>query len=71
MSKRQGPDTEMSAGPSATSPVINGDDPERLLRAPQVRSALAFGMFIDVDILQKRFYRQRAHANVFVDHELD
>nr|XP_019043021.1 hypothetical protein I302_08731 [Kwoniella bestiolae CBS 10118]OCF21951.1 hypothetical protein I302_08731 [Kwoniella bestiolae CBS 10118] len=55
-------ETEMEAGPStATSltPSTNGTTtPDQA----------------DVGLLkipQKRFYRQRAHANVFVDHELD
>ncbi|WWD01695.1 tRNA (guanine-N(7)-)-methyltransferase [Kwoniella sp. B9012] len=54
--------TEMEAGPStgiSLTPSTNG------VNTPDQANV---GL---LQIPQKRFYRQRAHANVFVDHELD
>ena len=50
--------------------MSNGN--ETLLKAPQVQSFISLlGMVGPDSRSQKRFYRQRAHANVFIDHALD
>ncbi|WVR04970.1 tRNA (guanine-N(7)-)-methyltransferase [Kwoniella sp. DSM 27419] len=64
MSKRSRED-EMEAGPSTSvSPAPEPVDTAAGMLTPPEGVTL-------LQIPQKRWYRQRAHANVFVDHELD
>ncbi len=60
----------------SSSSAITAEKSERVLQVPQVRSnhcdsKRQLPRLTCSSILQKRFYRQRAHANVFVDHLLD
>jgi tRNA (guanine-N7-)-methyltransferase len=57
MSKRPREEDEMEAGPSTINRItaMNGTKAGEVL----------------LKVPQKRFYRQRAHANVFIDHSLD
>ncbi|AFR93026.2 tRNA (guanine-N(7)-)-methyltransferase [Cryptococcus neoformans C23] len=61
MSKRTREESEMEAGPSTASPGASAS----LAPAPPA------GEVQLLKVPQKRFYRQRAHANVFIDHELE
>ncbi|OWZ63156.1 tRNA (guanine-N(7)-)-methyltransferase [Cryptococcus neoformans] len=61
MSKRTREESEMEAGPSTASPGAFAS-PAPAPPAGEVQL---------LKVPQKRFYRQRAHANVFIDHELE
>ncbi|KJD99815.1 tRNA (guanine-N(7)-)-methyltransferase [Cryptococcus gattii NT-10] len=61
MSKRTREELEMEAGPSTASPGASAS-PAPVPPAGEVQL---------LKVPQKRFYRQRAHANVFIDHELE
>lgn len=60
----------MEAGPSNTSSPLSEQELQRLV--PQVTLTLIHPIpLVKANTSQKRFYRQRAHANVFIDHILD
>nr|ODN96864.1 tRNA (guanine-N(7)-)-methyltransferase [Cryptococcus depauperatus CBS 7855] len=59
MSKRTREEIEMEAGPSTVHSAASDEQASRQ------------SDFQLLKVPQKRFYRQRAHANVFIDHELD
>ncbi|WWC85224.1 tRNA (guanine-N(7)-)-methyltransferase [Kwoniella dendrophila CBS 6074] len=57
---------EMEAGPSTSSTITTSLTPST--NGVGAAEEVTVGL---LKVPQKRFYRQRAHANVFVDHELD
>jgi hypothetical protein len=75
MAKRPRESDTMQAGPSTLSPQPSShsgtpateDDLQRLI--PQVGAECRLRPTWLIQ--QKRYYRQRAHANVFLDHALD